>query len=133
VITQSFDVANRAAVKGFLDSTKSTFGHLNGIANIPGVKGREMGTHELHQLSDQEYDHVIDTNIRGVFNMVREALGPGFLEPASSIVNVSSLYGIKGAPLSSLYCASKSAVIGFTKAAAIEVGPRNIRINAICP
>lgn len=132
-ITRVLDVADRQAVKNFLETTKRHFGHLNGVANVAGVNGREMGSHELWQSSDEEYDHVMDTNVRGIFNVAREALKPGFLEPFSSIVNVSSLYGIKGAPLSSIYCTSKHAVIGMTRAAAYEVGKRNIRVNAVCP
>jgi NAD(P)-dependent dehydrogenase (short-subunit alcohol dehydrogenase family) len=76
----------------------------------------------------------MNTNVRGIFNFLREALAPGYLEPSSSIVNVSSLYGLKGAPQSGPYCASKHAIIGLTRAAAREAGPSgNIRVNAVCP
>ncbi|KAL2802820.1 hypothetical protein BJX63DRAFT_440603 [Aspergillus granulosus] len=134
VLVQAIDIADKNAVKGFLDATKDKFDQLNGIANIAGTCGKLMGSHQIWQTPDEEYDLIMNTNVRGVFNFLRVALRPGYLEPASSIVNVSSLYGLKGAPQSAPYCTSKHAIIGLTRAAAQEAGPsQNIRVNAVCP
>ncbi|KAF4159231.1 hypothetical protein CNMCM8927_000074 [Aspergillus lentulus] len=133
VMTQPIDITNREDVKSFLDNTKAQFGHLNGVANVAGTCGKLMGSHQIWQTPDEEYDLIMNTNVRGVFNFLREALKPGYLEPSSSIVNVSSLYGLKGAPMSGPYCTSKHAIIGLTKAAAQEAGKNGIRVNAVCP
>ncbi|KAE8342338.1 hypothetical protein BDV24DRAFT_162573 [Aspergillus arachidicola] len=95
-------------------------------ANTAGTGGRLMGSHFLANPRRQirsNYEH----HVRGVFKVL------GYLAPSSSIVNVSSLYGIKGTPLSGPYYTSKPAIIGLTKAAAYEVGPSNIRVNAVYP
>ncbi|KAL2830403.1 oxidoreductase [Aspergillus pseudoustus] len=134
VLVQAIDITDRKAVKGLLDATKDKFGHLNGIANVAGTCGKLMGSHQIWQTPDEEYDLIMNTNVRGIFNFLREALAPGYLEPSSSIVNISSLYGLKGAPQSGPYCTSKHAIIGLTRAAAREAGPSgNIRVNAVCP
>ncbi|KAL3485057.1 hypothetical protein BJX62DRAFT_247877 [Aspergillus germanicus] len=133
VLVEAIDITDRTAVKGLLDATKDRFGHLDGIANVAGSCGKLMGSHQIWQTPDEEYDLIMNTNVRGIFNFLREALAPGYLEESSSIVNVSSLYGLKGAPQSGPYCTSKHAIIGLTRAAAREAGPSGIRVNAVCP
>lgn len=133
VITKAIDITDKSSVEDFLETTKNQFGKVHGVANVAGTCGKLMGSHQVWQTTDEEYDLVMDTNVRGVFNFLRGSLKPGFLEPSASIVNVSSLYGIKGAPQSGPYCASKHAIIGLTKSAAYEAGSRDIRVNAVCP
>ncbi|KAL3441975.1 hypothetical protein BJX65DRAFT_287723 [Aspergillus insuetus] len=133
VLVEAIDITDRKSVKGLLDATKDKFGHLDGIASVAGSCGNLMGSHQIWQTPDEEYDLIMNTNVRGIFNFLREALAPGYLEPLSSIVNVSSLYGLKGAPQSGPYCTSKHAIIGLTRAAAREAGPNGIRVNAVCP
>jgi NAD(P)-dependent dehydrogenase (short-subunit alcohol dehydrogenase family) len=73
VMTQPIDITNREGVESFLDNTKAQFGHLNGIANIAGTCGKLMGSHQIWQTPDEEYDLIMNTNVRGVFNFLREA------------------------------------------------------------
>ncbi|KAE8383138.1 oxidoreductase [Aspergillus bertholletiae] len=133
VFLQPVDVADRSGVKRFLEAAKRHFGRLDGVANIAGTLGRLMGTHQVWELPTEEYDLVMNTNVRGVFNFMAESLRPGFLEQSSSVVNVSSFAGIRALDKAVPYCASKHAVIGLTKAAALEAGPLGIRVNAVLP
>lgn len=133
VLMQTVDVADRAQVKSFLGLTKKEFGHVNGVANIAGVMGSSFGRQELWEIPSEEYDFVMDVNVRGSFNFVAESMVPGFLEPESSIVNVGSVASKRGYVKGAIYPISKHAVIGLTKSAAMEGGPRTIRVNAVLP
>lgn len=75
----------------------------------------------------------MDVNARRVANCPAEQLRPGFLDGGGSIVNVASLSGLKRYPKCASYVASKHAAVGLTRAAALEAGPRNIRVNAVAP
>lgn len=133
VITRLVNVANRSAVKDFLEATKSRFGKLHGVANIAGTGGRFIGTHNIWELPSEEYDFVMDTNVRSIFNTMAEALKPGFMETPASIVNVGSMFSQRGFSKAAPYSCSKHAIIGLTKSAAIEAGTQGIRVNAVLP
>lgn len=133
ILVQPVDVADRSAVKNFLKSTKRQFGRLDGIANVAGTGGRLIGTHSIWDIPTEEYDLVMNANTRGVFNTLAEGLVPGFMETPGSIVNVGSMYSIRGFKNAAPYCCSKHAMVGLTKTAAIEAGERGIRVNAVLP
>lgn len=133
LLAQPVNVAKRASVKSFLEATKSQFGSLDGIANVAGTGGRLIGTRFIWEIPDEEYDLVMDSNARGVFNALAEGLVPGLLTTPGSIVNVGSIYSARGFKKGAPYSCSKHAMIGLTKTAAIEAGPRGIRINAVLP
>ncbi|KAL4866562.1 hypothetical protein BDV12DRAFT_199042 [Aspergillus spectabilis] len=133
VLFQKLDVRDRAQVKDFLAATKKQFHHVNGVANIAGAVGKSFGVRNLWEVPMDEYDFVMDVNVRGSFNFVAEALTPGFLEDGSSIVNVGSVASLRGYDKGAIYPISKHAVIGLTKGAAKEGGPREIRVNAVLP
>ena len=133
LIAQPVDVAQRPSVKGFLELTKRHFGKLDGIANVAGIGGRLIGTHCIWEIPTEEFDLVMDVNTRGVFNALAEGLVPGLLEPSGSIVNVGSMFSTRGFKKAAPYSCSKHAIIGLTKSAAIEAGPRGIRVNALLP
>jgi len=133
LFTQTVNVADRAQAKEFLHATKRRFGRVDGVANIAGVIGKYFGLKEFWELPSEEFDLVMDVNVRGVFNFIAEAMVPGFLEDQASIVNVGSVASCRGYVKGAMYPTSKHAVVGLTKCAAMEGGPRNIRVNAVLP
>lgn len=133
ILIRAVDVVDRLQVKGFFESTKRHFGRLDGVGNIAGVVGSSFGIRETWQLATEEYNSVMDINVRGVFNSLAESMVPGLLEPSSSIVNVGSVASLRGYNKGILYSASKHAVVGLTKSAAIEGGKRDIRVNIVLP
>jgi 3-oxoacyl-[acyl-carrier protein] reductase len=98
------------------------------LVNNAGVALRRR----LVETSEEEFDSIMSTNVKGVFLCCREALRRGMLEHGGVIVNVSSGAGKVGFPELSVYCASKFAVLGLTQALALEVSPK-VRVYAVCP
>ena len=133
IFVQALNASDRDQVRLFLESTKKHFGRLDGVVNSAGTCGRLMGTHEIWQLPTEEYDLVMDANVRGTFNFLAESLKPGFLEPNSSIVNVGSTVSQRGLSRGTPYSTSKHAVVGLTKSEEQEVGKRGIRVNVVLP
>lgn len=127
------DIQNRSDVKDWLHKIRERFGNLNGCANIAATIGDSLQQHHIWEADKADFDHVINVNAGGLFNCLGEELKPGTMEEGGSIVNVASLTGLKGYAKCASYAASKHAVIGLTKVAAIEAGPRAIRVNAIAP
>jgi 3-oxoacyl-[acyl-carrier protein] reductase len=87
----------------------------------------------LMRLSPAQWDEVMETNLKSVFNMTKQVIKPMMKARKGSIVNMSSIIGIRGNAGQSSYAASKAGIIGFTKSIAHELGSRNIRCNAIAP
>ena len=124
------DVADFDACARLVARTLESYGRLDiafnnaGIIDSPPAKTGDMRT--------SNWDRVLAVNLTGVFNCMRHEI-PAMLEHGGSIVNTSSIMGLKGTPGGAAYCASKHGVIGLTRAAAIEYGKQRVRINAICP
>jgi NAD(P)-dependent dehydrogenase (short-subunit alcohol dehydrogenase family) len=133
VIVQAVDLGDRSTVASFLQSVKTKFGKVDGIANLAGTAGHKLGHEEIWQIDDKEYDFVMNVNVRGVFNILSEALKPGFLQEPGSIVHVASMFSERGFAKGSIYSTSKHAGIGMAKSAAIEAGQRGIRVNVVMP
>lgn len=113
----------------FVDSVISEFGTIDVLINNAGITKDNL----LMRMSEADFDHVIDVNLKSVFNMTK-AIQKTFLKKRSgSIINMSSVVGVKGNAGQTNYAASKAGVIGFTKSVALELGSRNIRCNAIAP
>jgi len=133
------DACDRASVRDFLQQAHVHFGHLNGCVNVAGVMGANMNIQNIWETDTEEYDYVMRGNTTAIFNCLAEQLRPGVLlennDPniTSSIVNISSITALTAFPQSAPYNASKIAVLGLTKTAALEAGPRNIRVNCIAP
>ena len=124
------DVSDRKAATSFIDGAASALGGLDCLINNAGIAGP---TGRVDEIPPEEWDHTLAVNITGQFNCVRAALPHLAKSQNPSIINLSSTAGRLGFPLRTPYAASKWAVVGFTKSLAIELGPMNIRVNAIQP
>lgn len=85
----------------------------------------------VHEITEEDWDFVFDVNVKGVLNSMREEI-PN-MNDGGSIVNISSLAGLSAGPKMATYTASKAAVLALSRCAAKELGPRNIRVNTVCP
>jgi NAD(P)-dependent dehydrogenase (short-subunit alcohol dehydrogenase family) len=133
VVAQPVDIADRLAVKSFPKTTKERFGEVDGIANIAGAAGHKLGNEDIWETDDEEFDHIINVNVKGIFNVLEETLKPDFLEEPGSVVHISSMFSKRGYPKGSVFSASKHAAIWMIKTAAIEVVKRGVRVNAVIP
>lgn len=124
------DIANEDQVKNIVDTTVSTFGGLDILVNNAGIGG---GQKRIHEVSAADFARVVDVNLNGTFFMTKYTI-PHFLKAGGgSIVNIASTYGLIGAPNAPAYCATKGAIINLTRQLAVDYGPDQIRVNAICP
>ncbi len=124
------DVADEAAVAALFDGVRAHFGTFPDILiNNAGIAAAGV----LADMTHADYDALFDTNMRGVFHTCRAVYDHMVARKWGRIVNISSMWGISGASCEVLYSASKAAVIGFTKALALELAPSGVTVNAIAP
>lgn len=123
------DVADSAQVKKMFDTVRSAFGKVDVLVNNAGIAHTGL----LTDMSDDEWQRLISTNLSGVFFCCREALRDMIRAHSGAIVNIASMWGEVGASCEAAYSASKAGVIGLTKALAKEVGPSGVRVNAVSP
>ena len=124
------DVSNEKQVKKLVKQCVEDFGEINYAFNNAGTEGVTKYTDEL---LESEWDKTININLKGVWLCLKHQIPIMKNVPGASIVNCSSVAGLKGFEQSSAYVASKHGVIGLTKTAAIETAKFGIRVNAICP
>jgi len=124
------DVSSDQDVNHLVDTCIEKYGRLDHMINNAGIG---LGLKFFDQISDDHWNKVIAVNQTGVFYCMRAALKVMQANKKGSIVNVASAAGIRSAPRMGAYAASKHAVVGMTKTAAVEYGKYNIRINAVCP
>ncbi|MBO9152765.1 3-oxoacyl-[acyl-carrier-protein] reductase [Chitinophaga sp. GCM10012297] len=105
------------------------FGTVDICVNNAGISKDNL----LLRMSPEQWDEVMDVNLKSVFNMTKLVMRPMMKAKKGSIVNMSSIIGIKGNAGQSSYAASKAGIIGFSKSIAQEIGSRNIRVNAVAP
>ncbi|MFF4284765.1 glucose 1-dehydrogenase [Streptomyces sp. NPDC001633] len=113
-----------------VDFAVTTYGRLDAAFNNAGIGGDRT---PLHLMSDDVYDAIMDTNVRGVWNCLRHEIAAMLPQGAGAIVNNSSVAGLIAIPAAAPYIASKHAVVGLTRAAADEYARQGIRVNAVAP
>lgn len=105
------------------------FGSIDVLVNNAGITKDNL----LMRISEDDFDKVIEVNLKSVFNMTKAVIRPMMKQRAGSIINMSSVVGLKGNAGQSNYAASKAGILGFSKSVALELGSRNIRSNVIAP
>ena len=126
------DVTDEDAVKNMVEATVKTFGRLDYAYNNAGIMGDDI---ETARLASSEFDRIVNTNMRSVFLCMKYELGQMLAQGGDgyAIVNCSSIGGVVGMPGRVAYHASKHAIIGMTKCAALEYAKRGIRVTTVCP
>lgn len=123
------DVKDFDGMKVMVEDVKKKFGTVDVIVNNAGI----LKDKALMFMEEDDWSDVLSTNLSGVFNLTRAVIVTLLKQKSGNLINITSVSGITGMARQVNYSASKAGVIGFTKALAKEVGPYNIRVNAIAP
>ena len=123
------NVADAPSVAAGVDAVIAAFGRIDILVNNAGITRDTL----LLRMTEEDWDAVLDINLKGVFLMTKAVVKPMMRARSGSIVNVASVVGITGNPGQANYTSSKAGVIALTKTCAKEMGSRNIRVNAVAP
>ena len=123
------NVADAAECEAFINNIISEYGRIDILVNNAGITRDNL----LMKMSEEEFDAVIDTNLKGAFNCIKHVSRQMLKQKGGRIINISSVSGVMGNAGQANYCASKAGVIGLTKSVAREIGSRGITVNAIAP
>ena len=123
------DIRSKTEVNLMFRRAQAAFGPVHILVNNAGISGFSLFT----DITEEMWDEMMDTNIKGMYLCCKEALPDMISEKDGAIVNISSIWGQVGASCEVHYSASKAAVIGLTKALAKELGPSNVRVNCVAP
>lgn len=123
------DAADFVAAEQLIDDVVKDFERIDAVVNNAGITRDGL----LMRMSEENWDDVMNTNLKSVFNITKCVQRTLLKQRSGSIINMSSIVGVKGNADQSNYAASKAGIIGFTKSIAQELGSRNIRCNAIAP
>jgi 3-oxoacyl-[acyl-carrier protein] reductase len=121
------DVADGKSAEEMVRAVKSEFGSVDYLVNNAGITRDKL----IMMMSEEDWDSVIDTNLKGVFNVTKPAVSVMVRQRRGSILNIASISGIVGMAGQTNYSASKAGLIGFTKALAKEIARRNVTVNAL--
>ena len=130
ILTVTADVAQETEVRGFVEQTLAHFGTIDGLYNNAGIEGEQNA---VEAYTTDGFDRVISINLKGVFFGMKHTLPHLKAQGSGAIVNAASVGGIRAVPNLVAYGATKHAVAGMTKQAAIEYGQHGVRVNAIAP
>ena len=123
------DVSKNEDMQNCVQNILDKYQRLDFCCNNAGIM---YGNKKLETYLDHEWDHVISTNLKGVWLSMKHQI-PALVKQGGAIVNIASTYGLRGGAVDPAYIASKHAIVGLTKALAIEYAAKNIRINSVCP
>jgi 3-oxoacyl-[acyl-carrier protein] reductase len=128
-VSMKADVSSAEEAHALVERIEEELGEIDALVNNAGVTRDTL----IARMSDDDWEAVIDTNLRGAFNTSRAVSRKMMRRRSGSIVNLSSVVGMRGNPGQANYAASKAGIIGLTKALARELGSRGVRVNAIAP
>jgi 3-oxoacyl-[acyl-carrier protein] reductase len=123
------NAADFAAAQELAATVLEEFGSIDVLINNAGITKDNL----LMRISEEDFDKVIEINLKSVFNLTKAVIRPMMKQRSGSIINMSSVVGVQGNAGQTNYAASKAGMLGFTKSVALELGSRNIRCNAIAP
>lgn len=123
------DASIMSEAESLVKEVNKTFGSIDVLVNNAGITKDNL----LMRMSEDDFDRVLEVNLKSIFNMTKSVQKTMLRQRSGSIINMTSVVGVKGNAGQSNYAASKAGVIGFTKSIALELGSRNIRCNAIAP
>ena len=123
------DVSKREEVKKMIDYTIKKYGKIDILINNAGIDQEKM----FQDITDEDWNNVMKVNLYSVFCTTQEVISYMITQKNGCIINISSIYGINGGSCAVAYSATKAGIDGMTKALAKELGPSNIRVNAIAP
>ena len=123
------NAADFNAAQALAKEVLEEFGSIDILVNNAGITKDNL----LMRITEEDFDKVIEVNLKSVFNLTKAVIRPMMKQRAGSIINMSSVVGLKGNAGQSNYAASKAGIVGFSKSVALELGSRNIRSNVVAP